>query len=681
MTRTKKPLTMALFASILYMAGCGQITPSFLPPVLSDTSGLDKLVSLDPQALVIQEESAGSLVQDESFRGHVTSVGADSSLTVSLQTSIPTGLALYGPRDSHGLFGSAIVVTSASSGHATMSRTRLAEGDYLVLVANLQGMTGDYRLLASCDGQCKEPRCPALVCGKYCGTGLKHSQDGCTMCQCAPACADDTDCPLEFTCTDGVCSRTNDSCDCDEQAYSPVCGADRKTYANLCELNCAGIDLASQGACAKPQCSTDNDCASGMICSDARCVSQCQCDGEPMNEQCGLDGLTYFNPCERQCAGVGLDHQGACDICNTEICGDGLDNDCDGFIDEGCDEPCASDADCPQDKVCMGGVCAGAIPCNSDADCPANQICEASTATCRTEGECSPEVCDGVDNDCDGTIDEGCPACRSDSDCAQSELCIEGLCTHQCQDADQDGFMDDSCGGQDCDDKDPAISPSADEICDDVDNDCDGQTDEDCEQTCSSDSDCAAGQVCMDGTCQAERCSSNDDCAAGQTCVDGICVDANCDADGDGFEKEACGGTDCNDADPTINSAAEEICDGKDNDCDGQNDEGCGQECFDGDSMSCGSDVGECSTGTMTCENGYWGSCQGAVGPVGESCDNLDNDCDGDVDESCGLFCRTDEECESNEVCVNNACTSPCASNSDCPETWICNMSSGFCEP
>ncbi len=50
----------------------------------------------------------------------------------------------------------------------------------------------------------------------------------------------------------------------------------------------------------------------------------------------------------------------------------------------------------------------------------------------------------------------------------------------QCRDSDSDGYNSSSCGGQDCDDSDPAVNPSAAEKCDGKDNDCDGQVDEGC---------------------------------------------------------------------------------------------------------------------------------------------------------------------------------------------------------
>ena len=219
------------------------------------------------------------------------------------------------------------------------------------------------------------------------------------------------------------------------------------------------------------------------------------------------------------------------------------------------------------------------------------------------------EYCDGHDDDCSGVVDdhaEDAPAFFRDDD-ADGYGLGEAVwsCTMPAGHARVDG---------DCDDKDPARSPSADEVCNGVDDDCDGETD----------------------------VGASDAREAWQ------------DLDGDGFgglgsaPTLACTGSaglvlsadDCDDQNPSRHPGATETCDGVDQDCDGQPDNGFGAfglYYLDADEDGVGaagdSPVMACGGAGYADDSADCDDTDAAVGPyAAEVCDGVDNDCDGIVD-------------------------------------------------
>ena len=125
-------------------------------------------------------------------------------------------------------------------------------------------------------------------------------------------------------------------------------------------------------------------------------------------------------------------------------------------------------------------------------------------------------------------------------------------------DVDQDGFGDDAATleacevrdgyvaiGNDCDDGNADAFPSAPEVCDEVDNNCDGTIDEDVQTAFFTD---------RDG--------------------DGFGSDASIEWACEEREGVATVSGDCDDTNAVVNPAAEEVCDGLDNNCSGTIDEG-----------------------------------------------------------------------------------------------------------
>ncbi|MBM4355185.1 MAG: hypothetical protein FJ109_15615, partial [Deltaproteobacteria bacterium] len=159
------------------------------------------------------------------------------------------------------------------------------------------------------------------------------------------------------------------------------------------------------------------------------------CDGET-DEQLP-DQVCGIGPCQVTAPGCANGQVPACvplDVATAEVC-DGVDNDCDGQVDNGI-----------ADQACGQGPCATTVPGCIDGQIP----------------QCvplpgSPELCDGLDNDCNGLVDDG----------FGKVTCGLGPCLHT---------VDECSGGkpQICD---PLLGAKP-ETCDKKDNDCDGQVDD-----------------------------------------------------------------------------------------------------------------------------------------------------------------------------------------------------------
>ncbi len=86
----------------------------------------------------------------------------------------------------------------------------------------------------------------------------------------------------------------------------------------------------------------------------------------------------------------------------------------------------------------------------------------------------------------------------------------------------------------------------------------------------------------------------------------------------------------------------------------GENSTVCPSDCVceEGETRSCGtSDIPPCQLGTQTCMNGSWGACQGSIEPTPETCNRLDDNCDGIVDNINNGTSLAGTRCQ----CYNNA--------------------------
>jgi len=422
---------------------------------------------------------------------------------------------------------------------------------------------------------------------------------------------------FEFATPDDADNDGWNACgDCDEADDTINPGATEICLDGV-DQNCDGVDATGD---------LDGD---GWI--DAACGGDDCDDGDPL-----------LNP------GVDEDGDGssACDDCDDndptlspttpEICGDGIDQDCDG----GDDLPDA-DGDGYTSEDCIGGDdcddTSSLIHPGIDDDGDGYDACEDCNDNSDLQNPGQEEVCgDFLDNDCDGLVD--------------------GV------DADEDGYAATDCGGDDCDDDDPLTNPGIDDdgdtwhACEDC-NDADAGTSPGADEVCGDgiDQDCSGDDLPSDadedGTesdaCGGPDCDDDDPEVgphATDTC-DGADLDCDgdthtVDEDGDGHFDAECGGTDCDDDAQGVHPDAPEICNGVDDDCDGELSEE-GEEDLDGDGVP-GCD-GDCDDEDPT------------VNPdVAELCDGLDNNCDGVADE--GIVRDADSDGHEKEACGGDDC-------------------------
>lgn len=396
----------------------------------------------------------------------------------------------------------------------------------------------------------------------------------------------------------------------------------------------------------------------------------------------------------------------------TEQSGSGVDEDCDGiewcYTDaDGDGAPTATliasfDADCNDAGEATATALAAGVDCN-DAEAALHPGAQ--------------EVCDGanVDEDCDGLADDADPSVDvgtafawledQDGDLYGNDAVTRTAC-------DQPGNY--TAFGGDCDDSSSAVSPSAPELTGDgIDENCDGN------ELCYTDADedgwavtttFASSNLLCDGAGEA----SADVFAAGIDCLDAdanvnpgaqeVCdeinVDEDCDgladdaddsatgqftawldADADGYGVDdaspvfACDpgslyallAGDCADDNPAVHPAAIEVCNDIDDDCDGDSDTtavdaGVWYPDADGDGFGASVGLNDCDQPADYVDNADdCDDANSAVNPNGkEECNQLDDDCDGEVDP--GEVCEavkldSDEDCG----CSSGAAGAPAA--------------------
>ena len=290
---------------------------------------------------------------------------------------------------------------------------------------------------SDCDGKADED-----FISSACGSGVGECVQGSTVCVSGSA-----SCTGAVTATVELCNNKDDDCD-----GTVDDGFDKLGDPRYCG-GCTPCSLPNAVA----------NCKAG-VCG----VAVCKTGYVDLDKKPG-------NGCEYNCT-----------ISGTEIC-DGLDNDCDGAVDEGVSlgvNICKSLGPCKGIKaICKGtsgwqcpyGKDVELQPCQKDADCGAGYSCV--SGVCPGVVIIDEKRCDGLDGDCDGKADDPWSAPSATAQLALGQPCSpdatkKGICRPLGL------FACDAAGsGVTCKMILVGASPKN-ELCNGLDDDCDGKVDE-----------------------------------------------------------------------------------------------------------------------------------------------------------------------------------------------------------
>jgi len=389
-------------------------------------------------------------------------------------------------------------------------------------------------------------------------------------------------------------------------------------------------------------------------------------------------------------------HPNAVETCNL------IDDDCDGLVDEGVQTTFYADADSDG----FGNPAVPQMACTAPSGYVSNSNdCDDTNSNVHPG---ATETCNQIDDNCNGIVDEGVQFtfyADTDGDGYGNAASSLLACTQPA------GYV---TNADDCNDTNASIHPGGTEICNLLDDDCDGLVDEGVQTIFYADADNDgygnAAVTIMACTAPSGYVANDDDCndsnstvhpGATETCnlIDDDCdglIDENilntfyADTDNDGYGDvnttiEAClapngyvsDHTDCDDSNTAIHPNATETCNNIDDDCDGLIDEGVKITVYaDGD----GDGYGDPAVSQLVCAipSGYVTNntdCNDNASNVHpgavEICNNIDDNCNGVVDEGVKLtfYADVDGDGYGNPAASILACSQPggyVTNNSDC---------------